>query len=100
MVAESGELVIVGRPTEELTSGERLAIDAQARDGTNVLMAVCAMSAVESKELLDVIELLSRVMTDHIKGIEERKCVPALFIFTSASLLTGPHPLGLLQTPD
>ena len=58
---------------DELTAGERLNIEKQANDGTNVLMAVCAIPNADPKELLDVLDRLSKLMTTHIKSTELRK---------------------------
>ena len=69
-------LEIVEKDQTELSPGDRLNIDVQSNDGTNLLMALCSISSSDPvifKEQLDVLELLSRVMSEHFQKRLERK---------------------------
>ena len=56
-----------------LSSGERLGIEVQSKDGTNVLMALCDIVGADTKELLDICGKLSKMITEHIKLTKERE---------------------------
>ena len=68
-------LEIVEKSEEEVSPGDRIGLDVHAKDKTNLLMALCSMSSndqASTKELQEVIEMLSRMTTEHIKKREER----------------------------
>ena len=69
-------LQIVEKSEGEVSPGDRINLDVQSIEGTNLLMALCSIRSTDpavSKELLEVLELLSRLTTDHIKKREERR---------------------------